>query len=40
VKAAGVTLDADVLKAIDAALGDVIVDDPSWTERMAPKERP
>jgi aryl-alcohol dehydrogenase-like predicted oxidoreductase len=40
VKAAGVTLDADVLKAIDAALGDVIVDDPTWTERMAPKERP
>lgn len=40
VKAAGVTLDADALKAIDAALGDVIVDDPSWTERMAPKERP
>jgi len=40
VKASGVTLDDDVLKAIDAALGDVIVDDPAWTERMAPKERP
>jgi aryl-alcohol dehydrogenase-like predicted oxidoreductase len=40
VKASGVRLEDDVLKAIDTALGDVVVRDPSYTERMAPKERP
>jgi aryl-alcohol dehydrogenase-like predicted oxidoreductase len=31
VKAAGVTLDADVLKAIDDAVGDVVERDPAKT---------
>lgn len=40
VKASGVRLDDDVLKAIDTALGDVVVRDPSYTARNAPKARP
>ena len=33
VKAAGVTLDADVMKRIDEALGDVVERDPAKTAR-------
>jgi aryl-alcohol dehydrogenase-like predicted oxidoreductase len=33
VKAAGVTLDVDVLKRIDEALGDVVERDPARTAR-------
>jgi aryl-alcohol dehydrogenase-like predicted oxidoreductase len=40
VKAAGVTLEADVMKAIDTALGDVVVRDPGQTAKQAPQERP
>jgi aryl-alcohol dehydrogenase-like predicted oxidoreductase len=40
VGAAGVKLEADVLKAIDEALGDVVINDPSHTERQSPKSRP
>jgi aryl-alcohol dehydrogenase-like predicted oxidoreductase len=40
VKASGVRLDDDVMAAIDQALAGVIVDDPSITEALAPKERP
>jgi aryl-alcohol dehydrogenase-like predicted oxidoreductase len=40
VKASGVTLDGDVMKAIDDALTGVVLDDPELTERNAPKERP
>jgi aryl-alcohol dehydrogenase-like predicted oxidoreductase len=40
VKAAGVTLPADVLKQIDAALGDVVVRDAGMTAKHAPKRRP
>jgi aryl-alcohol dehydrogenase-like predicted oxidoreductase len=40
VGAAGVKLDADVMKAIDAALGEVVINDPSHTERQSPKSRP
>jgi aryl-alcohol dehydrogenase-like predicted oxidoreductase len=39
VKAAGVTLDADAMKAIDDALGDVVVRDPSMTLANAPQTR-
>ena len=39
VKASGVRLDADTLAAIDAALGDVVFDDPEHTYSMAPKSR-
>jgi aryl-alcohol dehydrogenase-like predicted oxidoreductase len=35
VKAAGVTLDADVLARIDQALGDVVERDPSKVQRGA-----
>ena len=35
VKAAGVTLDADVLARIDEALGDVVERDPSKVQRGA-----
>jgi aryl-alcohol dehydrogenase-like predicted oxidoreductase len=38
--AAGVTLDSDVLKAIDEALGDVVTTDPSQTSRQSPETRP
>jgi len=40
VKASGVTLEADVMKAIDEALGDVVINDPTHTERQSPKSRP
>ncbi|AKT51839.1 aldo/keto reductase family protein [Arsenicicoccus sp. oral taxon 190] len=40
VKAAGVTLEADVMKAIDDALGDVVQRDPAQTAARAPQERP
>jgi len=40
VKAAGVQLDADLMKAIDEALGDVVERDPAHTERSSPKTRP
>jgi aryl-alcohol dehydrogenase-like predicted oxidoreductase len=40
VKASGVTLDPDVMKAIDEALVGSILDDPALTHQMAPKERP
>jgi aryl-alcohol dehydrogenase-like predicted oxidoreductase len=40
VKAAGVKLDADVLKAIDTALGDVVIRDPAETAKQVPKKRP
>jgi aryl-alcohol dehydrogenase-like predicted oxidoreductase len=40
VKAAGVVLDADVLKRIDEALGDVVVRDPAMTARNTPSARP
>jgi aryl-alcohol dehydrogenase-like predicted oxidoreductase len=38
VKAAGVKLDADLLKAIDEVLGPIVVRDPSQTQ--SPAERP
>jgi aryl-alcohol dehydrogenase-like predicted oxidoreductase len=40
VKASGVELDDDVMARIDDALTGVIIDDASFTEQMAPKERP
>jgi aryl-alcohol dehydrogenase-like predicted oxidoreductase len=40
VKAAGVTLEADVMKAIDTALGDVVTRDPAETAKQAPQRRP
>jgi aryl-alcohol dehydrogenase-like predicted oxidoreductase len=40
VKASGVVLEADVMAAIDDALAGAVLDDPSLTDRMAPKERP
>jgi aryl-alcohol dehydrogenase-like predicted oxidoreductase len=39
VKASGVTLDAEVLTAIDEALGGVLVDDAEDTYRVSPKTR-
>ena len=39
VKAAGVKLDADAMKAIDDALGDVVVRDPAMTLANAPRTR-
>ncbi|HEX7738648.1 MAG TPA: aldo/keto reductase family protein [Marmoricola sp.] len=38
--ASGVRLDADVLAAIDAALGSVVVSDPANTAQNAPRSRP
>jgi aryl-alcohol dehydrogenase-like predicted oxidoreductase len=38
--AAGITLEADVMKAIDEALGDVVTTDPSLTARQTPAARP
>jgi aryl-alcohol dehydrogenase-like predicted oxidoreductase len=38
--AAGVTLEPAVLKAIDDALGDVVMRDPAQTARQSPTERP
>ncbi|NAS22839.1 aldo/keto reductase [Herbidospora sp. NEAU-GS84] len=40
VKAAGVKLDADVMKKVDDILGPVVVRDPSLTSTNAPKKRP
>jgi len=40
VKAAGVTIPDDALKAIDEALDDVVIRDPRFTERGAPRTRP
>jgi aryl-alcohol dehydrogenase-like predicted oxidoreductase len=40
VKAAGVTLDAGVMKAIDEALGDGVIRDPGETAKQMPKQRP
>ena len=40
VKAAGVTLSADVLHRIDEALGDAVLSDPALTSRNAPRQRP
>jgi aryl-alcohol dehydrogenase-like predicted oxidoreductase len=40
VKASGVTLDADVMTAIDDALGDVVVRDASLTAKQTPGTRP
>jgi aryl-alcohol dehydrogenase-like predicted oxidoreductase len=40
VAAAGVRLEADMMKAIDEALGDVVTTDPSHTERQSPPTRP
>jgi aryl-alcohol dehydrogenase-like predicted oxidoreductase len=40
VKAAGVKLEADVMKAIDTALGDVVTHDPAETAKQVPKQRP
>jgi aryl-alcohol dehydrogenase-like predicted oxidoreductase len=39
VKAAGVRIPADAMKAIDEALGDVVTSDPAITARNAPKRR-
>ena len=39
VAAAGKKLDADLMKAIDDVLGDAVVDDPSMTEKTAPRTR-
>ncbi|MDU0367183.1 aldo/keto reductase family protein [Microbacterium sp. KSW4-17] len=39
VKASGVTLDADALAAIDAALGDAVFADPENTYEVSPKQR-
>ncbi len=39
VKAAGVKLDADVMKRIDDALGSVVISDPAKTAEGAPKAR-
>ena len=38
--AAGVRLDADVMAAIDEALGDVVVSDPALTAQQTPQQRP
>ncbi|MFY0405595.1 aldo/keto reductase family protein [Solicola sp. PLA-1-18] len=40
VKAAGVTLEADLLAAIDEALGDVVTRDPAIVARSTPEQRP
>jgi aryl-alcohol dehydrogenase-like predicted oxidoreductase len=40
VKASGVTIETDVLRAIDDALAGAVADDPSYTDKFAPKERP
>ena len=40
VKASGVTLDADTMAAIDAALGSVAETDPALTEESSPPSRP
>jgi aryl-alcohol dehydrogenase-like predicted oxidoreductase len=40
VKASGVTLELDVMKRIDEALGDIVERDPARTAANAPKSRP
>lgn len=40
VAASGVTLEPEIMTAIDDVLGDVVVRDPAMTARNAPKERP
>ncbi len=40
VKASGVELSAEIMDAVDAALGDVVVRDPAMTARNAPAARP
>jgi aryl-alcohol dehydrogenase-like predicted oxidoreductase len=40
VAASGVTLDADTMAAIDAAVGGVAVTDPEHTYTVSPKSRP
>jgi aryl-alcohol dehydrogenase-like predicted oxidoreductase len=40
VKAAGVTLDASVMKSIDTALGDGVIRDPGETAKQVPRQRP
>jgi aryl-alcohol dehydrogenase-like predicted oxidoreductase len=40
VTAAGITLEADVMKAIDEAIGDVIIRDPAQTAKSSPASRP
>jgi aryl-alcohol dehydrogenase-like predicted oxidoreductase len=40
VAASGVVLEADVMSAIDEALGDVVVRDPQLTDEVSPKSRP
>jgi aryl-alcohol dehydrogenase-like predicted oxidoreductase len=40
VKAAGVQLDAELMKQIDEALGDVVTRDPTLTAKQVPKRRP
>ena len=39
VKAAGVRLDAEVLRTVDEVLGSVVVSDPGQTARRAPQTR-
>ena len=39
VAAAGKKLDADLMSAIDDVLGDAVIDDPSMTEKTAPRTR-
>lgn len=39
-KAAGVNLDDDVMRAIDEALGDVVIRDPAMTAKQTPATRP
>ena len=40
VKAAGVTIPAELLSAIDGVLGDAVISDPSRTAATAPQKRP
>jgi len=40
VAAVGVRLDRDLMAGIDAVLGDIVTDDPTWTARRAPQGRP
>jgi aryl-alcohol dehydrogenase-like predicted oxidoreductase len=40
VKAAGVQLEGDVMKAIDEALGDTVTRDPALTAKQVPERRP
>ena len=40
VKAAGVTIPAELLSRIDGVLGDAVISDPSRTAATAPQKRP